>query len=116
MTAIVVPPTAGRAVSAAAGLVTWKLAAEATGGALALFEQDLAPGAEIAMRSDASENRAIYVLAGEILLVGERRLERLPAGSFAWIPKGARHGFMNASEEAPARLLALQLPGAARAA
>ena len=95
--------------------VAWKLAAAATGGALTLSERELPPGFESRMHSHKHEDEGFYVLAGEILLLGERRLQRVPAGGFVWIPRGERHGFMNASEEESARLLAFHAPGPATA-
>jgi quercetin dioxygenase-like cupin family protein len=92
--------------------VAWKLAAAATGGALALSERELPPGFESRVHVHPHADEGFYVLAGEVLLVGERRLQRVPAGGFVWIPRGERHGFMNASEEEGARLLAFHAPAA----
>ena len=110
MVAVVVPPAAGRRAEIEGAAVQWKRTAEASGGTLALFEQELPPGFETRPRREPDRDAAIYVLAGEILLVGERRLQRVQAGGFAWIPRGERHRYMNASEDSSARLLGFHAP------
>ena len=116
MVAVVVPPpAAGRRAGIDRAAAQWKLTAAASDGALALFEQELAPVFETPMRRHAERDEALYVLAVEILLVGERRLQRVQAGGFVWIPRGRRHGFVDASEGSPARLLGFHAPVAAAA-
>ena len=112
MVAVVVPQAAGRRAEIDGAAVEWKLSPEASGGAFALLEQELPPGFEAPPRRHPERDEAIYVIAGEILLVGDRRLQRVQAGGLVWIPRGERHGRMNASEDSPARLLAFHAPAA----
>jgi quercetin dioxygenase-like cupin family protein len=82
------------------------------GGPLALAEHTLPPRAELPMRRLEAHDAAFYVLAGEVLLVGGRRVQRAATGAVVWIPRGERHGFANPSAREPARLLAIASPAA----
>ena len=51
-----------------------------------------------------SYDEAFYVLTGEMEFRVDGDTARVPAGSMAWVPRGATHAFRNPSTE-PARML-----------
>jgi mannose-6-phosphate isomerase-like protein (cupin superfamily) len=58
-----------------------------------------------------SYDEAFYVLNGEMEFRVDGDTARIPAGSMAYIPRGATHAFRNPSVE-PARMLVVTTPGA----
>ena len=58
-----------------------------------------------------SYDEAFYVLTGEMEFRVAGETARVPAGSMAWVPRGATHGFRNPSTE-PARMLVVTTPDA----
>jgi hypothetical protein len=64
-----------------------------TGGAVTVLEAEEPPGfgPPIHVHHDAAE--AFYVLEGEYIMYLEDEEFVCPAGSFIFIPQGARHGF-----------------------
>ncbi|HUF00850.1 MAG TPA: cupin domain-containing protein [Gaiellaceae bacterium] len=73
--------------------VTVKADENGTGGAVSVLETEEPPGfgPPIHVHHDCAE--AFYVLAGEYIMNLEGREVVCPAGSFIFIPQGARHGF-----------------------
>ena len=85
------------------------MASEAdTAGAVSALEATEPPGfgPPIHVHHDCSE--AFYVLEGEYVMYLEDREVICPAGSFIFIPQGARHGFRVG--DAPSRKLNLYFP------
>ena len=58
-----------------------------------------------------SYDEAFYVLSGEMEFRVDGGTARVPAGSMAWVPRGATHSFRNPSPE-PARMLVVTTPDA----
>ena len=56
-------------------------------------------------------DEAFYVLSGEMEFRVDGETARVPAGSMAWIPRGATHAFRNPHPE-PARMLIVTTPDA----
>lgn len=83
----------GRVIDLGDFEVTVKASAEETGGAVSVLENEEPPGfgPPIHVHHDCAE--AFYVLAGEYIMNLEDREVVCPAGSFIFIPQGARHGF-----------------------
>jgi quercetin dioxygenase-like cupin family protein len=90
--------------------VTVKASAEDTGGALSVLETTEPPGLgpPLHIHHDCAE--AFYVLAGEYTMFVEDRVFRCSAGSFVYVPRGARHTFLTG--DAPGRKLNFYFPAA----
>ena len=58
-----------------------------------------------------SYDEAFYVLSGEMEFRVDGVTARVPAGSMAWVPRSATHGFRNPCTE-PARMLVVTTPDA----
>ncbi len=58
-----------------------------------------------------SYDEAFYVLSGEMEFRIDGETARVPAGSMAWVPRGATHAFRNPSRET-ARMLVVTTPEA----
>jgi mannose-6-phosphate isomerase-like protein (cupin superfamily) len=58
-----------------------------------------------------SYDEAFYVLSGEMEFRVQGETARVPAGSMAWVPRGATHSFRNPCPE-PARMLVVTTPNA----
>ncbi len=73
--------------------MTVKASADDTAGAVSVLEAEEPPGfgPPIHVHHDSAE--AFYVLEGEYVMYLEDREVVCPAGSFIFIPRGARHGF-----------------------
>ena len=87
-----------------------KATAESTGGAFALVESLIAPGAAPPMHVHYAEDEAFYVLEGELTFQCGDRTARATAGSFVFLPRGVPHGFVVESDT-PVRMLTLLVPG-----
>src|SRR2546430_11634661 len=90
--------------------MTLKADADETGRAVSVLEAEEPPGfgPPIHVHHDAAE--AFYVLEGEYIIYLEDREFVCPAGSFVFIPLGARHGFRVG--DVPSRKLNLYFPAA----
>jgi len=58
-----------------------------------------------------SYDEAFYVLSGEMEFRVDGKTARVPAGSMAWVPRGATHAFRNPHNET-ARMLIVTTPAA----
>lgn len=89
----VLGPGEGRFVDLGDFGMTVKASDVETGGVVSVLEADEPPGfgPPIHVHHDCAE--AFYVLAGEYVMYLEDREHVCPAGSFVFIPQGARHGF-----------------------
>jgi mannose-6-phosphate isomerase-like protein (cupin superfamily) len=101
-------PGEGRFIDLGAFGMTVKACAEDTGGLVSVLEADEPPGfgPPIHVHHDCAE--AFYVLAGEYIMFLDDREVVCPAGSFIFIPQGARHGFRVG--DAPSRKLNFYFP------
>lgn len=98
----------GRSIDLGEFAVTVKASEAETGGLVSVLEAEEPPGfgPPIHIHHDCAE--AFYVLAGEYIMFLEDREVVCPAGSFIFIPQGARHGFKVGS--APSRKLNFYFP------
>ena len=106
----VVAPREGRVIDLREFELTLKASAEETDGAVSVLEAEEPPGfgPPIHVHQDADE--AFYVLEGEYIMYLEDEEIACPAGSFVFIPRGARHGFKVG--EAASRKLNFYFPAA----
>jgi mannose-6-phosphate isomerase-like protein (cupin superfamily) len=89
----VLGPGEGRFIDLGDFGMTVKASETETAGVVSVLEADEPPGfgPPIHVHHDCAE--AFYVLAGEYVMILEEREVMCPAGSFIFIPQGARHGF-----------------------
>lgn len=113
-TTIVVPPGGGKAVPRpdTGGTVTLKLTRESTGGAITVWESNRAAGdtGGPGLHSQPGFDEVFYVLAGEYLFTIDGTEFPAPAGTLAFIPRGAFHTFASTGR-VDGRLLAFAVPG-----
>lgn len=86
-------PGEGRSIDLGDFAMTVKAEERHTDGVVSVLEAEEPPGfgPPIHVHHDCSE--AFYVLEGEYIMYLEDREFACPAGSFIFIPRGARHGF-----------------------
>jgi mannose-6-phosphate isomerase-like protein (cupin superfamily) len=91
--AYVFAPGEGRSIDLGDFAMTVKADDRQTGGVVSVLEAEEPPGfgPPIHVHHDCAE--AFYVLEGEYIMYLEDREFVCPAGSFIFIPQGARHGF-----------------------
>ena len=90
----------------------YKLLPEETGGALAVWEVELEPGAGAPPHRHAEEEEAFYVVAGMVTISADDSApERLGPGSFFFAPRNSSHVFRNEGPDY-AKLLVLASPAA----
>lgn len=101
-------PGEGRFVDLGDFGMTVKASEADTGGVVSVLEAEEPPGfgPPIHVHHDCAE--AFYVLEGEYVMSLEDREVVCPAGSFIFIPQGARHGFRVA--DVPSRKLNFYFP------
>jgi mannose-6-phosphate isomerase-like protein (cupin superfamily) len=106
----VVGPGEGRLIDLRDFGMTVKAGADETAGVVSVLEAEEPPGfgPPIHVHHDAAE--AFYVLEGEYIMYLEEREVVCPAGSFIFIPRGARHGFKVGG--VPSRKLNFYFPAA----
>lgn len=106
----VIGPGEGRFIDLGQFGMMVKAGADETSGVVSVLEADEPPGfgPPIHVHDDAAE--AFYVLEGEYLMYLEDREVVCPAGSFVFIPRGARHGFRVG--DVPSRKLNFYFPAA----
>jgi len=106
----VIDPGEGRFIDLGEFGMTLKADADGTAGVVSVLEADEPPGfgPPIHVHHDAAE--AFYVLEGEYIMYLEDHEFTCPAGSFIFIPQGARHGFRVGS--VPSRKLNFYFPAA----
>ena len=108
--AFVVRPGRGRVIDLGDFEMTLKADAQETGGVVSVLEATEPPGfgPPIHVHHDSAE--AFYVLEGEYVMYLEDREFTCPAGSFIFVPLGARHGFKVG--DVPSRKLNFYFPAA----
>ena len=89
----VLGPGEGRFIDLGGFGMTVKASEAETAGVVSVLEADEPPGfgPPTHVHHDCAE--AFYVLAGEYIMYLDDREVVCPAGSFIFIPRGARHGF-----------------------
>jgi quercetin dioxygenase-like cupin family protein len=91
------------------GPLTFKARGEETNGSLTAFESTVAPGEGPPLHVHANEDEILYVVEGTLRFKLEGEILLAPPGSFAFVPRGARHTWQNVGET-PARLLVIFTP------
>lgn len=81
-----------------------------TGGVISVLETEEPPGLGPPMHVHHDCAEAFYVLEGEYVMYLDEREVVCPAGSFIFIPQGARHGFRTG--DVPSRKLNFYFPAA----
>ena len=106
----VLGPGKGRLIDLGDFSMTVKATESDTGGLVSVLEAEEPPGfgPPLHVHRDCAE--AFYVLEGEYLMYLEEREVVCPAGSFIFIPQGARHGFRVGG--VPSRKLNFYFPAA----
>ena len=92
------------------GVHTWKVLAEETNGAVAIFEDTLERGKTTPLHSHPEHDEIVYVVEGEILVHANGEPRTVAAGGLVVSPRGVAHAFVVTSERA--RLLLIATPGA----
>ncbi len=92
----------------------WKATAATTGGSFDLFEASVQPnyGGNPEHTHDANDE-LFYVLGGEFRFKVGDEIISAPAGTFAYVPKGTPHTWLNVGEGV-SRMLTVFLPGGMR--
>ena len=107
---VLIPPGAGASVACDGLGVVFKLSGEDTGGAFAIVEHPLRPGALAGPpHTHANEDEFSVVLAGEIGVQVGDEVYQAPPGTYIAKPRGVPHTFWNAGTE-PARLIEIISP------
>ncbi len=89
----------------------WKATAATTGGAFDIFESFMQPGVPGAPEHIHDANDEIfYVIEGEFRFKIGEEIAPAPAGTFAYVPKGTAHSWVNV-DAGVSRLLTQFLPG-----
>jgi mannose-6-phosphate isomerase-like protein (cupin superfamily) len=102
-------PGEGRQIDLGAGFAVWVKADEdGTGGVVSVLETEEPPGFGPPMHVHHDCAEAFYVLEGEYVMHLDEREVVCSAGSFIFIPQGARHGFRTG--DAPGRKLNFYFP------
>ena len=91
------------------GPLTFKARGEQTGGALTVLENTIVAGEGPPLHVHADEDEAWYVLEGDLRFRLGAELQRAPAGTFVFVPRGTPHCFQNVAEH-PARILVMFTP------
>ena len=109
--AFLITPTAGEAVDN--GIVQMNVLLEpGRAEGFAMFVSTFPPlGGGPPAHHHNSYDEAFYILGGEMEFRVDGQTARVPAGSMAWVPRGATHSFRNPRPE-PARMLVVTTPDA----
>lgn len=110
---VVVDQNVGEFIWFGAGLLTFKVTSEQSGGAFLLLEDATPQGKTTPLHVHVDHDEVVYVVDGELLLHVNGTERRAGAGSVVSLPRGNPHAFLVTSESA--RLIVLVTPGDARA-
>ena len=94
-----------------AGVVTFMLTADTTGGALTAIESVSAPGEGPPLHVHREQDELIYILEGTYRVKLGDEVTDAPAGTCVFIPRGTPHTWQSVGE-APGRFLATVMPAA----
>lgn len=109
MRTALIPPGTGRVVWVSGDHYTIKAHGSETGGALALVEAIVMPGAGPPLHRHGREDEAFYLLDGELEFQADGTTFIAGAGSWITLAKGSLHRFRNTADH-PARMLILVTP------
>jgi quercetin dioxygenase-like cupin family protein len=108
--AVIVGPGEGTRIEGpVGGPLAFKVRGEQTNGALTALENVIPPGQGPPLHTHANEDESWYVIDGELRFRLDRDVQRAPAGSFVFVPRGTPHCFQNVAD-APARILVMFTP------
>jgi quercetin dioxygenase-like cupin family protein len=93
------------------GILTFKVMADASGGALTALETIAAPGEGPPLHVHRDEDETIYILEGRFRVKLADELVDSSPGSFVFIPRGTPHTWKNVTDT-PARFFATIVPAA----
>jgi quercetin dioxygenase-like cupin family protein len=110
----------GLHIPAGAGISKWfngdiltvKLTAQQTGGALSLVEATVPPGGGPVPHVHAQTDETFYLIAGELEFLQGERVITARAGDLVFCPRGITHRFTNTGIQ-PARMVFIYTPGGA---
>jgi quercetin dioxygenase-like cupin family protein len=103
-------PGAGVAIrNPVGGALTFKVRGEESNGAMTVLESSPAPGEGPPFHVHAGMDEVVYVLEGTMRIKLHDEVRDAPAGTCAFIPRGAPHTWQNVGD-APARFLAVLTP------
>jgi len=103
------PAGAGPAYWGFAGLMTFLVTGEHTGGAFFLAEISVAPGAGTAPHIHSREDESFQLLEGSLTLQVGGNTITASAGDFVFLPRGLAHSFKNTAQGS-AKALVLTTP------
>jgi quercetin dioxygenase-like cupin family protein len=109
MAGYVLGPAEGRAYGFHGSTVLMKVTGATTLGQLAVMESMYPPGLSVHEHEHDGEDEMFYLLAGEIRISYEADSWTVRPGSFVFVPRDCRHGFVVTSAE-PARALVITGP------
>jgi len=109
MAGYVLGPAEGRAYGFHGSTVLMKVTGATTLGQLAVMESIYPPGLSVHEHVHDGEDEMFYLLAGEISISCEADAWTVRPGSFVFVPRDCRHGFIVTSAE-PARALVITGP------
>ncbi|MGI8557556.1 MAG: cupin domain-containing protein [Solirubrobacteraceae bacterium] len=108
--AVVVGPNDGTRIEGpVGGPLVFKVRGDQTDGALTALENVIPPGQGPPLHTHAHEDESWYVIDGELRFRLGGDLQRAPAGSFVFVPRGTPHCFQNIGDT-PARILVMFTP------
>lgn len=108
----VIRPDDGEHVTMSTGIeVVYRISADDTGGAFAVVEHPVPPGAFVPPDTHRNEDELSYLVAGRIAAYVGGEVHELSAGSYLLKPRGVPHAFWNPADE-PALMLELIWPPA----
>ncbi len=108
--AFVVLPGCGKKVQGpVGGPAIIKAGTNETGGSFAFIENTVAPKQGPPLHVHGREDEMWYILEGSFRFKVDKKLHYAPAGSFVFVPRGARHCFQNIGD-APARIFVMFTP------
>jgi quercetin dioxygenase-like cupin family protein len=110
----------GLHVPASGGVTTWfngdiltvKLAAAQSGGALGLIEATVPPGGGPAPHIHRNTDETFYMISGELEFLQGKRVLTATTGDLIFCPRGITHRFTNPGIQ-PARMIFIYTPGGA---
>lgn len=102
-------PGGGRGYLFHGAAVVIKAGGDQTFGQLAVMESTYPAGLSVHEHVHAGEDEMFYLLAGELSVFCEEDRWTATPGSFVFVPRDHRHGFVVTSEE-PARALVVTGP------
>jgi quercetin dioxygenase-like cupin family protein len=106
----IIPPGAGKILTARGSVMAFKAVAEQTNGDFSLMERTLPVGGRRPpAHRHANCSEAFFVLDGKVAFELDGQELTGGAGDFLLVPRGAAHTFGNGGEDA-ARLLVLHAP------